>query len=57
MKKSLQLDLQVCIEKCHLEIGCIRIGHPRKNAYEAWGDCKPGCPGYVGKENIFLIIL
>ena len=27
------------------------------HAYEAWGDCKPGCPGYVGKENIFLMIL
>ena len=27
------------------------------HAYEAWGDCKPGCPGYGGKENIILIIL
>ena len=32
------------------------VDRNRKVYDEAWGDCKPGCPGYGGNENIFLII-
>ena len=32
------------------------VDRNRKVYDEAWGDCKSGCPGYGGNENIFLII-